>query len=102
MWRDIVSGKDQLTEVPKAHWLIDDYYDPDPTAPDKTYARRGAFLDPIDFDALGWGVPPSTIPATDTSQLLSLVAAQRALAAGKTISPALFAEEGRDIRLGWG
>ena len=57
----------------------EDYYDPDPAAPDKTYAKRGAFLDKVDFDALGWGVPPSTIPATDTSQLLALVVAQKVL-----------------------
>jgi hypothetical protein len=42
-------------------------------------ARRGAFPDPIDFDALGWGVPPSSIPATDTAQLLALVVAQQVL-----------------------
>ena len=61
------------------HWLVEDYYDPDPTAPDKTYARRGAFLDPVDFDPLAWGVPPSIVPATDTAQLLALIVAQRVL-----------------------
>jgi hypothetical protein len=35
---------DLITDVPATHWLIDDYYDPDPAAPDKTYAKRGAFL----------------------------------------------------------
>ncbi|HJU40484.1 MAG TPA: beta-ketoacyl synthase N-terminal-like domain-containing protein, partial [Tahibacter sp.] len=75
-WRDILAGKDLLTDVPATHWRIDDYYDADPSAPDKTYARRGGFLAPMDFDALGWGIPPSTIPATDTSQLLALIAAR--------------------------
>ena len=46
------------------------------TRPTRAAAR---FLDPIDFDALGWGVPPSTIPATDTSQLLALIVAQKVL-----------------------
>ncbi len=78
-WRDILAGKDLLTDVPATHWRIDDYYDADPSAPDKTYARRGGFLTPMDFDALGWGVPPSTIPATDTSQLLALIAARAVL-----------------------
>jgi acyl transferase domain-containing protein len=76
-WRDILEGRDLLTDVPAGHWLIDDYYDADPSAPDKTYARRGGFLDPVGFDALGFGVPPSTLPATDTSQLLALILAQR-------------------------
>ena len=78
-WRDILAGSDLIRDVPESHWLLEDYYDADPSAPDKTYAKRGAFLDPIDFDALGWGVPPSTIPATDTSQLLALVLAQQVL-----------------------
>jgi acyl transferase domain-containing protein len=78
-WRDLLAGRDLIREVPESHWLIDDYYDPDPSAPDKTYARRGAFLDPVDFDALGFGVPPSTMPATDTSQLLALIVAQAVL-----------------------
>ncbi len=78
-WKDILAGTDLIRDVPPSHWLVDDYYDPDPAAPDKTYAKRGAFLDPIDFDALGWGVPPSTIPATDTAQLLALVVAQKVL-----------------------
>jgi acyl transferase domain-containing protein/acyl carrier protein len=78
-WKDILAGTDLIRDVPPSHWLVEDYYDPDPSAPDKTYAKRGAFLDPIDFDALGWGVPPSTIPATDTAQLLALVVAQQVL-----------------------
>jgi len=78
-WKDILSGTDLIKDVPPGHWLVEDYYDPDPAAPDKTYAKRGAFLDKVDFDALAWGVPPSTIPATDTSQLLALVVAQKVL-----------------------
>ncbi|MBK5256819.1 MAG: acyltransferase domain-containing protein, partial [Vicinamibacteria bacterium] len=78
-WRDIVAGKDQLTEIPKAHWLIDDYYDADPKAPDKTYARRGAFIPEVPFDPLEHGMPPTVIPATDTSQLLGLIVAKQLL-----------------------
>jgi acyl transferase domain-containing protein len=78
-WHDILAGSDLIREVPDSHWLVDDFYDPDPAAEDKTYARRGSFLDPIDFDALGWGVPPATIPATDTSQLLALMVARQVL-----------------------
>ncbi|MGQ0798955.1 MAG: SDR family oxidoreductase [Pseudomarimonas sp.] len=78
-WRDILDGRDLITDVPPSHWLIDDYFDADPSAPDKTYARRGGFLDPVGFDSLGFGVPPSTLPATDTAQLLALILAQSVL-----------------------
>ncbi|MEM9189991.1 MAG: beta-ketoacyl synthase N-terminal-like domain-containing protein, partial [Myxococcota bacterium] len=78
-WKDILEGADRITDVPPSHWLVEDYYDPDPSAPDKTYANRGGFVPPVDFDPMAWGVPPSTIPATDTCQLLALIVAQRVL-----------------------
>jgi acyl transferase domain-containing protein/NAD(P)-dependent dehydrogenase (short-subunit alcohol dehydrogenase family) len=78
-WRDIVAGKDLITDVPAHRWLIEDHYDPDPRAEDKTYCKRGAFLPPCAFDPLEFGVPPNALPATDTCQLLSLVAAKRVL-----------------------
>src|SRR5690606_29986859 len=67
-WSDIVRGADLLGEVPATHWLIEDYYDPDPRAPDKTYARRGGFLRHVDFDPIAWGVPPKILRATDTGR----------------------------------
>ncbi|MCH1571006.1 MAG: acyltransferase domain-containing protein, partial [Longimicrobiales bacterium] len=83
-WRDIVSATDRLTDVPPHAWLIEDYYDPDPTAPDMTYAKRGGYLDPVAFNPMEFGMPPTTIPATDTAQLLALIAAKRVLVdAGK-------------------
>ena len=78
-WRDIVSATDRLTDVPPHAWLIEDYYDPDPSAPDMTYAKRGGYLDPVAFDPMEFGMPPTTIPATDTAQLLALIAAKRVL-----------------------
>ncbi len=78
-WHDILAGRDLISDVPAHHWLIEDFYDPDPSAPDKTYAKRGGFLPHVDFDPMGWGVPPSIVPATDTAQLLALIVAQRVL-----------------------
>jgi polyketide-type polyunsaturated fatty acid synthase PfaA len=78
-WRDILAGRDLVTDVPSTHWLIDDYYDPDPGARDKTYARRGAFLSDVDFDPVAWGLPPSNVPSTDTNQILALIVAQQVL-----------------------
>ena len=78
-WRDILAGRDLIGDVPETHWLVEDYYDPDPARPDKTYAKRGGFLSPIAFDPLEHGVPPNVVPATDTSQLLALIAAKQLL-----------------------
>ncbi|MEM7204848.1 MAG: beta-ketoacyl synthase N-terminal-like domain-containing protein, partial [Planctomycetota bacterium] len=79
-WRDVVSATDRLTDVPPHHWLIEDYYHPDRTAPDMTYAKRGGFLRGVPFDAAEFGIPPNAIPATDSAQLLALIAAKRVLA----------------------
>lgn len=78
-WQNIIEGRDLLSEVPESHWLLDDYYDPDPTTPDKTYARRGGFIPQVDFAPMDFGVPPNIIPATDTAQLLALNIAKRVL-----------------------
>ncbi|QQC92398.1 type I polyketide synthase [Streptomyces alfalfae] len=78
-WRDVLNKRDRMTAIPESHWLIDDYFDPDPSVADKTYARRGAFLSPVAYDPLAFGTPPATLEATDTTQLLSLFVAERAL-----------------------
>src|SRR3954452_21541422 len=79
-WRNIVTGRDLITDVPGSHWSTDDFYDRDPAAPDKTYSRRGAFLPEIEFDPLAHGLPPATLPALDPAQLLGLVVADELLA----------------------
>jgi len=78
-WANIKHGVDCIGEVPPTHWNPTDYYDADPKSPDHTYARRGGFLTPIDFNPLEFGIAPRDLEATDTSQLLGLVAAKQAL-----------------------
>ena len=79
-WRNVLTGRDLMTEVPASRWLVEDYYDPDPRAPDKTYGRRGAFLPGMDFDPVRYGIPPNTLPSIDTSQLLALMMADQVIA----------------------
>ena len=78
-WRDICSGKVHFKDVPEDRWKIDDYYDSNPKAIDKTYSRKGAFLDDIDFHPMEYGIPPNLMESTDSSQLLSLIVAKRLL-----------------------
>ena len=78
-WRDILAGRDLITDVPPSHWLIDDYYDPDPSTPDRTYGKRGGFLPDVPFNPVEFGIPPSILPATDTAQLLALMVAKQVL-----------------------
>ncbi|MGD8647602.1 MAG: beta-ketoacyl synthase N-terminal-like domain-containing protein, partial [Desulfobacterales bacterium] len=78
-WKLLYHGKDAITEVPASHWSPADYFDTNPKSPDRVYCKRGGFLEPISFDPSEFGIPPSSLEATDTSQLLGLLAAKMAL-----------------------
>jgi acyl transferase domain-containing protein len=78
-WANIKKREDAITTVPPTHWNPDDYFDSDPRKPDHTYSQRGGFISPIDFDPLEFAISPNTLEAIDTTQLLSMMAAKRAL-----------------------
>jgi len=77
-WQNIIQGKDSITDVPENRWKIEDYYDSDLNAPDKTYCKKGGFLPDIDFNPMEFGLPPNILEVTDVSQLLGLIAARDA------------------------
>jgi acyl transferase domain-containing protein len=79
-WSNIRSGRDAITEVPASHWRPEDYFNPDPKAPDQVYAKMGGFLPPVDFHPMEYGILPNALEAVDTAQLLGLVAVESALA----------------------
>ncbi|MEO7912830.1 MAG: beta-ketoacyl synthase N-terminal-like domain-containing protein, partial [Roseiflexaceae bacterium] len=76
-WDNIVQARDCLRDVPASRWNIDDYYDANPAAPDKTYCKRGGFIPDIDFDPVEFGLPPNILEVTDVSQLLGLLVARQ-------------------------
>jgi polyketide-type polyunsaturated fatty acid synthase PfaA len=78
-WKNILQRVDSIREVPENRWKISDYYDPNPSTPDKTYCKVGGFIPEIDFNPLEFGLPPKLLEATDTAQLLSLSVARDAL-----------------------
>jgi len=78
-WRLLSRAEDGITEVPATHWSAEDFFNADPKTPDHVYCKRGGFLPGISFDPAEFGIPPSSLEATDTSQLLGLVAAKMAL-----------------------
>jgi len=79
-WENIINKANCITDVPPSRWAIEDYYDPNPSTPDKTYCKRGGFIPDIDFNPMEFGLPPNILEVTDVSQLLSLVVAKQALA----------------------
>ncbi|MFC1811818.1 type I polyketide synthase, partial [Thermodesulfobacteriota bacterium] len=78
-WRLLFHGEDAITDIPDSHWSPEDYYDADPGKPDHVYCKRGGFLSPISFDPTEFAIPPSSLEAIDTAQILGLVAAKKAI-----------------------
>lgn len=85
-WANVIGGVDAVTEVSPDRWSPDVYYDPDhdpahpkPDADVHTPSKSGGFLPPIPFDALGYGIPPSSLTGIETVQLLALNVAASAL-----------------------
>ncbi|KAF0174681.1 MAG: polyketide synthase family protein [Limisphaerales bacterium] len=79
-WRNLKAGTDAITPIPATHWRAEDFFHADPKSPDMTYARRGGFISPVNFNPLEFGIAPKDLEATDTTQLLGMVAAKQALA----------------------
>jgi acyl transferase domain-containing protein/acyl carrier protein len=72
-WALLCNGVDAIAEVPPYRWNIDDVYDSDPSAPDKTYSRSGGFLGPVeDFDAEFFGMSAREAATLDPQQRLLL------------------------------
>ena len=86
-WSNIVDGVSSVTEVPADRWDVDTFFDPDydhATAHKDprvmSASKWGGFIDPVEFDALAYGIPPGSLGAIEPNQLLSLKMADDALA----------------------
>ena len=80
LWRILRDGVDAITEVPKDRWDIDAYYDPEPGAIGKMYARKGGFINEVDtFDAQFFKISPREAMSLDPQQRLLLEVSWQAL-----------------------
>ncbi len=72
-WELLSGGVDAIREVPEDRFDIDEFYDPDPEVPGKTYTRFGGFLDGIDgFDPEFFGISPREAVWIEPQQRLML------------------------------
>ena len=78
-WRNIVFGREYITEVPPERWPADLYYSPDGKDTDYSISKWGGFIDKTDFNALEFGITPQSLSAIESIQLISLLIAKRAL-----------------------
>ncbi|MEV0774237.1 type I polyketide synthase [Streptomyces sp. NPDC050428] len=80
LWENAVAGRRAFRRIPDVRMRLDDYWDPDPAAPDRFYTRTAAVLEGFEFDRIAFKVAGSTYRSTDLTHWLALATATGALA----------------------
>ncbi len=72
-WNNISNGIDCISEIPSTRWHIDELYDPDPRAVNKTCCKWGGLIEDYDkFDPQFFNIAPSEAELMDPQQRLFL------------------------------
>ena len=76
----LFDGVDAISEVPASRWAIDDWYDPDPSAPGKMITRCGGFVDDVEsFEPGFFGISAREAASIDPQERLFLETSWEAL-----------------------
>ena len=78
-WKSVLDGVDACMEIPKERWDWKLHYDPDPSKPNKSYTKIGAFVTDFKFSWIDFKIPPKVAEKIDLYQKFGLVAATEAL-----------------------
>ncbi|HXY26199.1 MAG TPA: type I polyketide synthase, partial [Candidatus Acidoferrum sp.] len=80
-WENIKNGRYSISEVSKDRWDPDLYYDPDHSAPDKTYSKIGGWVREYAWDPVKWHlpIPPRVAAAMDDGQKWAIACTREAL-----------------------
>ncbi|ETK37104.1 type I polyketide synthase, partial [Microbispora sp. ATCC PTA-5024] len=79
LWENALAGRRAFRRLPDERMRLEDYWDPDPSVPDKFYARNAAVIEGYTFDRIGYKIAGSTYRSTDLTHWLALDMAGRAL-----------------------
>ncbi|UCH23036.1 MAG: SDR family NAD(P)-dependent oxidoreductase [Deltaproteobacteria bacterium] len=80
LWANVLSRRIQFRRIPRCRLSLEDYYNKNEKAADKTYARMAAVIDGFFFDWAAKLIPQSTYKATDIVHWLALETALQAIA----------------------
>lgn len=79
LWRNVLAGRRAFRRLPPERMRAEDYYSPDPAAPDRHYTRMAAVLEGFEFDRVKYRIGGSTFRSTDMTHWLALDTVTRAL-----------------------
>ncbi|MCP3904372.1 MAG: polyketide synthase, partial [Planctomycetes bacterium] len=80
LWENVLAQRRAFRRIPDERLRLEDYYDPDPSVPDRTYVAQAAVIEGWEFDRVGHRVAGSTYRAADVAHWLALDVAEAALA----------------------
>ena len=80
-WSNVKQGRYSITEVSPDRWDPELYYDPDHSAPDKTYSKIGGWVREFAWEPMKWrlGIPPRVADAMDDGQKWAIACTREAL-----------------------
>jgi enediyne polyketide synthase len=79
LWENVLAGRRAFRRIPDERLRLEDYWSPDPAAPDRFYTRKAAVIDGFEFDRVKYKIAGSTFRTTDMTHWLALDTAARAL-----------------------
>ncbi|MEV8632067.1 type I polyketide synthase [Streptosporangium sp. NPDC051023] len=80
LWENTLAGRRAFRRLPDARMRLEDYWDADPAAPDRFYARNAAVIEGYEFNRVGYKIAGSAYRSTDLTHWLALDTAALALA----------------------
>src|ERR1700758_3660220 len=80
-WKNVKDGRYSISEVTPNRWDPALYYDPDHSAPDKTYSKIGGWVRDYPWDPVKWrlAIPPRVVDAMDAGQKWAIACTREAL-----------------------
>jgi malonyl CoA-acyl carrier protein transacylase len=80
-WKNIQASRYSITEVASDRWKAELFYNPDPSAPDKTYTKVGGWVRGFTFEPgkMGIAIPPRIQEQIDEVQQWAISACYQAL-----------------------
>ena len=79
LWDSVLDRRRAFRRLPKERFDLDDHFDSDRDAVDRTYSAHAAVLDGWEFDRARFRVPGAVYRAADPAHWLALETASRAL-----------------------